>query len=88
MCTLGLVRIICLAGSGKKLCPLVLLSVVAVYLTLTDPLRMQPWSQDRRDQNQIKPGIRSDRKNEKVLDGGQNADRGCSEGLDAFKVFL
>ena len=24
--------------------------VVAVYLTLTDPLRIQPWSQDRRNQ--------------------------------------
>ena len=24
--------------------------VVVVYLTLTDPLRIQPWSQDRRNQ--------------------------------------
>ena len=24
--------------------------VVVVYFTLTDPLRIQPWSQDRRDQ--------------------------------------
>ena len=27
-----------------------LLFVVVVYLTLNDPLRIQPWSQDRRDQ--------------------------------------
>ena len=26
------------------------LFVVVVYLTLTDPLRIQPWSQDRRNQ--------------------------------------
>ena len=24
--------------------------VVVAYLTLTDPLRIEPWSQDRRDQ--------------------------------------
>ena len=32
--------------------------VVVVYLTLTDPLRIQPWSQDRRNQT------RSNRKSE------------------------
>ena len=27
---------------------------VVVYLTLTDPLRIQPWSQNRRNQAKIK----------------------------------
>ena len=33
-------------------------TVVVVYLTLTNPLRIQPWSQDRRNQaksNRISP---------------------------------
>ena len=32
--------------------------VVVVYLTLTDPLRIQPWFQDRR--NQTKPNRKSE----------------------------
>ena len=28
----------------------ILYTFVVVYLTLTDPLRIQPWSQDRRNQ--------------------------------------
>ena len=36
---------------------LLLLLLFVVFLTLTDPLRIQPRSQDRRNQNQIKPGI-------------------------------
>ena len=30
-----------------------LLFVVAVYLTLNDPLRIQPWSQDRRERGSM-----------------------------------
>ena len=41
----------------------VVVVVVVVYLTLTDPLRIQPWSQDRR-KNQTKPGIRSEKSRE------------------------
>ena len=31
-------------------CNSVVVVVVVVFLTLTDPLRIQPWSQDRRNQ--------------------------------------
>ena len=34
------------------------LLLFVVFLTLTDPLRIQPWSQDRR--NQIKPNRESE----------------------------
>ena len=35
--------------------PYVVVVVVVVYLTLTDPLRIQPWSQDRRKQTKSNP---------------------------------
>ena len=39
--------------------------LVVVYLILvTDPLRIQPWSQDRTEPNQIKPGTRSEKNRE------------------------
>ena len=34
---------------GFEMPALWLLLLVVVYLTSTDPLRIQPWSQDRRD---------------------------------------
>ena len=49
-----------------KLCiPVVV--VIVVYLTLTDPLRTQPWPQDRRNRtksNKIKPETRSEKSGE------------------------
>ena len=34
----------------RGVCVRVVVVVVVVFLTLTDPLRIQPWSQDRRNQ--------------------------------------
>ena len=38
------------ASRRNRYSEVVYLLFVVVYLTLTDPLRIQPWSHDRRDQ--------------------------------------
>ena len=55
--------------------------VVVVYLTLTDPLRIQPWSQYRRNQtksnrkSEISREIRHKRTDKKVASKGHRCDR-------------
>ena len=52
-----------------------------VYLTLTDPLRIQPWSQDRRNQtksnrkSEISRESRQKRTDRKVASKGHRRDR-------------
>ena len=41
---------------------------VVIHLTLTDPLRIQPWSQDKTEPNQIKPGTISEIKKARKAD--------------------
>ena len=54
--------------------------VVVVYLTLTDPPRIQPWSQDRRDQttskrkSEISKESRQKRTDKKVASKGHRRD--------------
>ena len=68
---------------GKKIvrgtrCPWV---VVVVYLTLTDPLRIQPWSQDRRNQtksnweSETRMESRHKRTDKKVASKGHRRDK-------------
>ena len=55
--------------------------VVVVYLTLTDPLRIQPWSQDRRNQtksnrkSEISREIRQKRMDKKLASRGHRRDK-------------
>ena len=55
--------------------------VVVVFLTLTDPLRIQPWSQDRRNQtksnreSQISMESRPKRTDKKVANKGHRRDK-------------
>ena len=55
--------------------------VVVVFLTLTDPLRIQPWSQDRRNQtksnreSEISRESRQKRTDEKVVSKGHRRDK-------------
>ena len=57
------------------------LVVVVVFLTLTDPLRIQPWSQDRRNQtksnreSEISMEIRQKRTDKKVASKGHRRDK-------------
>ena len=61
---------------GWQSSSLVVAVVVIVYLTLTDPLRIQPWSQDRRNQtksnrkSEIRKESRQKRKDKKVASKG------------------
>ena len=60
---------------------LTLFVVVVVYLTFTDPLRIQPWSQDRRDQtksnrkSEISRESRQKRTDKKVAGRGHRRDK-------------
>ena len=82
----------CLRRNGLFLCtnlkdePSTLVSkvivvVVVVYLTLTDPLRIQPWSQDRRNQtksnrkSEISRESRQKRTDKKVASKGHRRDK-------------
>ena len=55
--------------------------VVVVHLTLTDPLRFQPWSQDRRNQtksnrkSEISSESRQKRTDKKVASKGHHRDK-------------
>ena len=55
--------------------------VVVVFLTLTDPLRIQPWSQDRRNQtksnreSEVSRESRQKRANKKVASKGHRRDK-------------
>ena len=55
--------------------------VVVVHLTLTDPLRIQPWSQDRRNQtksnreSEISRESRHKRMDKKVASKGHRRDK-------------
>ena len=55
--------------------------VLGVYLTLTDPLRIQPWSQDRRNQtksnriSEISRESRHKRTDKKVASKGHRRDK-------------
>ena len=59
----------------------VLFVVVVVYLTLTDPLRIQPWLQDRRNQTksnrklEISRESRQKRTDKKVASKGHRRDK-------------
>ena len=61
--------------------PLVQQLFVVVYLTLTDPLRIQPWSQDRRNQtksnreSEISRESRQKRTDKKVASQGHRRDK-------------
>ena len=58
-----------------------LLVVVVVFLTLTDPLRIQPWSQDRRNhtksnrESEISRESRQKRTDKKVASKGHRRDK-------------
>ena len=60
---------------------IIILAVVVVYLTLTDPLRIQPWSQDRRSQtksnrkSEISRESRQKRTDKKVASEGHPRDK-------------
>ena len=66
------------AGSNELL---KLFVVVVVYLTLTDPLRIQPWSQDKRNQtksnrkSEISRESRQKRTDKKVASKGHRRDK-------------
>ena len=55
--------------------------VVVVFLTLTDPLRIQPWSQDRRNQiksnreSEVSRESRQERTDKKVASKGHRRDK-------------
>ena len=65
--------------SPSRLVPVVV--VVVVFLTLTDPLRIQPWSQDRRNQtksnreSEISRESRQKRTDKKVASKGHRRDK-------------
>ena len=59
----------------------VVVVAVVVFLTLTDPLRIQPWSQDRRNQtksnreSEISMESRQKRRDKKVASKGHRRDK-------------
>ena len=59
----------------------VMLLLFVVFLTLTDPLRIQPWSQDRRNQtksnreSEISRESRQKRTDKKVASKGHRRDK-------------
>ena len=59
----------------------VVVVVVVVFLTLTDPLRIQPWSQDRRNQTksnrelEVSRESRQKRTDKKVASKGHRRDK-------------
>ena len=68
-------------GSGLDYGMQLLLLLFVVFLTLTDPLRIQPWSQDRRNQTksnrelEISRESRHKRTDKKVASKGHRRDK-------------
>ena len=66
---------------GEKPTVILLLLLFCCFLTLTDPLRIQPWSQDRRDQtksnreSEISMESRQTRTDKEVASKGHRRDK-------------
>ena len=64
-------------GDNDGMVSLKRLLLFVVYLTLTDPLRIQPWSQDKRNQTKSnrKSEISRESRHKKVASKGHRRDK-------------